>query len=307
MHLGGLLVCQAHIAFTSMTPIQRRRILAQLFTRPVFSLLSKTDGAQAALSFLTAAGVASRLGNQSAASIFEAAFAELNDGYRNEYIYKATLANRIVFGKHNPKTTSMQVELPVGRSIVDVAVFNGTSTAYEIKTEFDTPKRLLSQSSDYLRAFDHVYVVTHPHLAERYASLVDDRVGIAAITGRNSIRVLRSAADNAGHIDARAVFRMLRRSEYIDAVESIFGKLPSIPNGLIFKHCEELFKTLPSEQAHKLFVSALRRRTTDAATVDFLSHLPTSLRVLGYATPLSGVARERIISSLASQVRLTLR
>ncbi|WP_057395265.1 sce7726 family protein, partial [Ralstonia solanacearum] len=203
----------------TMTPIQRRRILAQLFTRPVFSLLSKTDGAQAALSFLTATGVASPRGYQSAASIFEAAFSELNGGYRNEYIYKATIANRIVFGKHNPRTTSMQVELPVGRSIVDIAVFNGTSTAYEIKTEFDTPKRLLSQSSDYLRAFDHVYVVTHPDFADRYASLVDERVGIAAITGRNSISVLRSAMSNAAHIEASAVFRMLRRSEYVDAVE----------------------------------------------------------------------------------------
>ncbi len=289
-----------------MTPIQRRRILAQLFTRPVFSLLSKTDGAQAALSFLTATGVASPRGYQSAASIFEAAFSELNGGYRNEYIYKATIANRIVFGKHNPRTTSMQVELPVGRSIVDIAVFNGTSTAYEIKTEFDTPKRLLSQSSDYLRAFDHVYVVTHPDFADRYASLVDERVGIAAITGRNSISVLRSAMSNAAHIEASAVFRMLRRSEYVDAVECIFGKLPAIPNGLIFRHCENLFKTLPSEQAHSLFVSALHRRTTDAATVDFLSHLPVSLRVLGYATPLSGVARERVIKSLASSIKLTL-
>lgn len=289
-----------------MTPIQRRRILAQLFTRPIFSLLSKADGAHAALSFLTATGVASRRGNQSAASIFEAAFAELNDGYRNEYIYKATLANRIVFGKHNPKTTSMQVELPVGRSIVDVAVFNETSTAYEIKTEFDTPKRLLSQSNDYLRAFDHVYVVTHPHLADRYASLVNERVGVAAITGRNSVRVLRSAVSNASHIDAGTVFRMLRRSEYVDAVESVFGKLPPLPNGLIFKHCEELFQKLSSEQAHSLFVSALRRRTTDTNTVNFLSHLPVSLRVLGYATPLSGVARQRIINSLASRVQLTL-
>lgn len=200
----------------------------------------------------------------------------------------------------------MQVELSVGGSIVDAAVFNGTSTAYEIKTEFDTPKRLLTQSNDYLRAFDLVYVVTHPCLADRYASLVDERVGIAAITERNSIKVLRTATSNAAHIDPSAVFRMLRRSEYINALEGIFGKLPAIPNGLIFKHCEHLFKTLSSDQVHRIFVNALRQRTTDSNTVGFLSSLPASLRALGYATPLSGVQRQRAIGSLASNVRLSL-
>jgi hypothetical protein len=60
---------------------------------------------------------------------------ELNRQYRCEYVYKAAIASRIVFGRHSPSTASLAIELNVAGSIVDCAVFNGTSTVYEIKTQ----------------------------------------------------------------------------------------------------------------------------------------------------------------------------
>jgi hypothetical protein len=125
----------------------------------------------------------------------------------------------------------MQIELPVGRSIVDVAVFNGISTAYEIKTEFDSPKRFHTQSTDYLRAFDRVYVITHPQLADKYASIADTRVGIATMTERSSIKIVREASRNVLDLDSSTIFRMLRQREYVAAVESVFGPLVDC-NGL---------------------------------------------------------------------------
>jgi len=118
-----------------------------------------------ALGFLTEHRLLTRASEkQSLASLFDSAWRAMRCAYRNEFVYKTENANRIVFGRHSPNTASLYVELPVGRSIVDVAVFNGTSTAYEIKTEFDTPRRLTTQTSDHLTAFDRVCLVTHRRL-----------------------------------------------------------------------------------------------------------------------------------------------
>lgn len=40
-------------------------------------------------------------------------------------------------------------EFNVGASKADLAVFNGTSTVYEIKSEIDSTERLKSQMGDY--------------------------------------------------------------------------------------------------------------------------------------------------------------
>lgn len=282
-----------------LSTIDRRRIIAKLFTRPVMATIARTGEAGAVFSSLNQLGLAINAQSKSVGSIFDECFEELSNGYRCEYVYKAAIADRIVFGRHSPRTASMQLELPVGRSIVDVAVFNGTSTAYEIKTEFDSDKRLASQSPDYLRAFDRVYVVTHPDLAGRYVASVDARVGVLALSSRNHLSEVRSATGDLSRLEPATIFRMLRRSEYMDVVMRHFGEQPQLPNGTIFAHYERIFKMLTPEQAHEAFVRALRERTTDAATVDYVSSLPRSLRALGYATPLSSVQRSRLLGAFA--------
>ncbi|WP_259460495.1 sce7726 family protein [Paraburkholderia sp. BL23I1N1] len=140
----------------TLSSAERLRLLARMFTRPVFTDIARSGNWQVALGFLAEHGLLTAAKGQPLASLFESAWLEIRRAYRNEFVYKTEIAGRIVFGRHSPNTASLHVELPVGRSIVDVAVFNGTSTAYEIKTEFDTPRRLTTQTSNYLAAFDRV-------------------------------------------------------------------------------------------------------------------------------------------------------
>jgi len=69
---------------------------------------------------------------------FESLYKVLTDNYRSEYVYKNTLFNKLLLGKHNLNTTSALVELPIGDSIADFVLFNGSATVYEIKTELDS-------------------------------------------------------------------------------------------------------------------------------------------------------------------------
>lgn len=273
------------------------RRVAQAFTRPVLADLAKTG------SDLALRAIVSRIDGANAAdaplgTLLDAALGGLRKHYCCEYVYKAAIADRIVFGRHSPRTASMHVELPVGRSIVDVAVFNGTSTAYEIKTEFDSERRLSTQTPDYLRAFERVYVVTHPALVARYSRILDERVGVLALSPRGSLTEVRVADGSGESIDKRALFRLLRSYEYCQVLEQEFGEQPPLPNGRRYGHYSKLWMDLSVEQAHKLTVSAMRARTTSPEMVDFMRQMPVSYRALGYATPLSSVQQARVLNLL---------
>lgn len=283
------------------------RLLASAFTRPIFARLARTGDTLGTLKTLVKGGALKRQAQQQPlAALFDDAWGLLAEAYRNEYVYKNDLASRLIFGRHSPRTASFHLEMPVGQSIADVVVANGTTTAYEIKTEFDTAKRLKTQSSDYLRVFDKVFVVTHPAHVERFESQLDLRVGLIVLSKKGALSTFRDATPNAANVEASAIFRCLRRSEYLSGIKELFGEEPQLANGHIHGYCEKLFSTATALDAHGVFVKALRARTTDRSTVEFVTQLPSSLRALGYATPLSGRQRENMLALLNRPIGLAV-
>jgi hypothetical protein len=283
-----------------MNSLDRSRLLARIFTRPVMESVARRGCARDIVDKLARLQVGARREHSCVADLLDAGLNELGRDYRCEYVYKAAIASRIVFGKHSPRTASLAIELNVAGSIVDAAVFNGTSTAYEIKTEFDSPVRLTTQTPAYLRAFDRVNLVTHPALADKYAALLDPRVGIYVLSKDDSLSERRCAVSDVSRVEPSVVFRMLRRAEYMAVVVKHFGPQPSLPNGLVDAHYLSLFGQLSSEQAHRALVAAMRARTTDAESVEYLRALPRSLRALGYATPLSAPQRRQLLTALSA-------
>jgi len=65
------------------------------------------------------------------------AFAELRKNYRCEYVYKNTLINNLI-SNYGTKNSIIINEFRVGNSVADMVLFNGTSKAFEIKTELDS-------------------------------------------------------------------------------------------------------------------------------------------------------------------------
>lgn len=91
--------------------------------------------------------------------------------YPNETAIKSTFINKVLLKTTNHVSI---FELNVGKSRLDLCKINGNSTAYEIKTDLDTPKRLNQQMKDYFQVFDEVYLICSeknlknmlPHLPE---------------------------------------------------------------------------------------------------------------------------------------------
>ncbi|WP_386337634.1 sce7726 family protein [Xanthomonas citri pv. citri] len=273
------------------------RQAAQVLSRPVLAQAARTGDGRFIRKLLTDAGLQVGSG-QTVAELLDQVLDGLRRNYRCEYFYKATIADRIVFGRHSPRTASLHVELPVGRSIVDLAVFNGTSTAYEIKTEFDSHRRLSTQTPDYLKVFERVYLVTHPSISPSYLRMLDERVGILTLQSNGSLREIRPPNSCGADLDKISLFGMLRSQEYCLALQQQFGAQPEVPNGLRYEHYRRLWEMLSIEEAHRIVVAAMRGRTTTESMATFVRELPRSCRVLGYATPLSTTQKKRVLNAL---------
>lgn len=279
------------------------QICSKTLSRPVFTALAKGADPLKILAPLLEQLAEREI--RSVSATLELAFGHLRSHYRNEYVYKAAVIDRIVFGRHSPATSAVGMELHVGKSIVDIAIFNGTSTAYEVKSELDSPRRLTSQTADYLKAFDKVYVVAPRNNAHRYELCCDQRVGIMELNERGSLSTIREAMSNLHSIDTRALFKMLRREEYVAAIERLLGQKITLPNGLVSQYCEQEFCKLSVQDAHAIHLKAMRRRTTDKDFVGYLRALPSHLRALGYSSNLTATQRAKIRAVLDSHAYLT--
>lgn len=223
----------------------------------------------------------------SLADLFDTVYDFLCGSYRCEYVYKNTIANKILLGRHSLRTSTMLTEFRVGRSKVDLVILNGTSNAYEIKSELDTLDRLEVQTSEYLQVFDRVYVVTCGPRVGEVQSLVRQNVGILELTPRRTLRTVREAQSGKTSVLPGVLMDSLRRTEYVEVVKRVCGQVPDLPNTRMYSACKDIFERIAPEQAHDEMVRVLRHRRSGTATVEFVASLPVSLKAVGIQAGLS--------------------
>lgn len=204
-------------------------------------------------------------------------YAILFKNYRNEYIYKNVIANKILLGKHSLNTSHMLTEFRVGKCKADAVVLNGTSTVYEIKSEFDSFARLQNQIRAYSAIFDHINVITSVSQASKMGSILPDMAGILVLTDRNTITTVRKSKSNKKNANQSILFDSLRQNEYIKITKEYFGVVPDVPNTQIYRECKKLFSEIPPEIAHDLTIKVLRRRGRTKILQEFIKKAPLSL------------------------------
>lgn len=201
--------------------------------------------------------------------------------YRNEYVYKNTLLNKLLIAKHSLKTTTALTEIPIGRSKADFILINGNAVVYEIKTELDSFDRLENQLSNYYRAFDHVCVVTCEDNFMKLADLLGDSpVGIYILTKRNSLSLRKEPSRNKSNLDAKIMFKILRKTEFEDIIKSHYGELPKVSQVNYYNQCYKLFKDIDVETAYDYMLKELKKRTT--IEIEEYNNIPYELKFLAY-------------------------
>ena len=232
--------------------------------------------------YLTEASVNSGLLEQTDPSMplsqfFDMVYNLLFKNYRNEYIYKNVIANKILRGRHSLNTSSMLTEFRAGKCKADAVIINGTSTVYEIKSEYDSFARLGNQIKAYLEVFDHINVITSETQASKLETMLPNEVGIQVLTNRKTISTVRDSISNKENIKPDILFNSLRKHEYLEIIESYFGRTPDVPNTLIYRECKRLFCEIPVEDVHNSVISLLRKRNDAGLLKDFFAVAPDSL------------------------------
>jgi hypothetical protein len=205
-------------------------------------------------------------------------------GYRCEYIYKNQLVNDLLLKKYKLNNTIAINEFRVGNSIVDIAMFNGMSRAFEIKTELDSDKRLKGQLLDYEKLFDECYIVTHESLVDKYSSQKDNTGIIALYREKNQLKLEEIRPAGRNHIiDSEVLIRCLRTAEYKNIIKRFYGRLPDVSNFKLFDACLSMMKQIPTDTLHSLMMAELKNRKIEKEVIlsspKELKHLCLSLNM----------------------------
>lgn len=222
--------------------------------------------------------------------------------HRNEYVYKNTLLNRIIMGRHSPRTSTALTEVPIGDSIADFLIINGKATVYEIKTDLDNLTRLDSQLADYYRAFDHVCVVCgERHLSSLMKRYADTPVGIVVMTNRQHLSTKKEPRPYAEALRYETLFKQLRKLEYATVLADCGIVAPSSSSFYYYRNCLSAFEQAPLADAYSSVLASLKARGKDV-DIDALKTVPPELRSLGYFIRINSPQSRRLASFLRAPI-----
>lgn len=202
--------------------------------------------------------------------------------HRNEYIYKNTLLNKLLLGRHSLRTTTALTEVPVGKSIADFILINGSATVYEIKTELDSLDRLKSQLNNYYRAFSKVCVITsESYLEKTLKDFENTNVGICVLSKRNTISEKKEVIEDFSRLDYEAMFKILRKKEYEEIINFHYSYLPDVKPVKYYSECLRMFKNIEIEVAYDYMLKILKQRN-QVIINEFENIVPKELSSLVY-------------------------
>ena len=235
-------------------------------------------------------------------------YRQISINYRCEYVYKNELIELLI-KKYAHSNTVIFNEFRMQKSIVDLAMFNGNSRAFEIKTEYDTTRRLIGQLVYYTRVFQLCYVVIPANMLETYEKDIPPYIGIVLMRESGGVLELdeaRPAVENK-NIDAGMMMKCLHTKEYENMVIEEFGKLPDVPYYEMYEACEEKLYDMPPDKLHQYFLKEIEKRKNNMC---LLKKAPRELRQmylqLGLSKGQIDILQTYLNNPIKSQLKLCI-
>ena len=175
--------------------------------------------------------------------------------YQNEYVLKNSFLTEWLIKEIGQNDSKVYSEYRVGNAIADLAVFNGNSKVFEIKTEYDTDSRLKLQIENYRKAFNQIFLIipeTKLNLFEKY----DSKIGIIIYNKNQSQKFLI----NDSEIESDTIMQILHSHEYKSIVELYLGELPKMTSFNQFRICNDILRQIPNIELNKLFIDKMKKR-----------------------------------------------
>lgn len=244
--------------------------ISSLFSRRVFSDILHHNDFTLINQILDYYDMPEALKAEPLSKTFKKAYSFLAKDYRCEYLYKNELINQKLLKEYGHDETIAFNEFKVGNSIADMAMFNGESKAFEIKSDLDSPFRLSGQICDYSQLFQKCYIVVPESEVEKYIKTTGEAIGVILLKREKrhiELQELRKAEPNH-YIDYRLVMRCLHTKEYMHLIETYFDKLPQVSMFEMFNECSKMMEAIPYNDLQKLFLNEIetRRNATERLT-----------------------------------------
>ena len=220
--------------------------------------------------------------------LLQLTYNEMLKNYRNEYIYKNAIINKILLGKYSLNTTTLLNEFKIGKSIADVVLVNGEVKLYEIKTDLDNLNRLDNQLNDYKKVVEKIYIVTNSRYVDGLKQLYGNQdYGIIEFTDQKTLKTHKEASENKNDFDHKTIFKLLRKNEYINIINNVFGSTPNVPNTKIFRECLKKSEEINTCDFQKMAFEQIKKRKI--ALPQFLEDekTPYELKYICYALDLN--------------------
>lgn len=239
--------------------------------------------------------------------VFEVAFGILKQGgLRDEYIYKAALAHRILMGRHNLRTACMLSEFRTGECKADIVILNGTTTVYEIKSERDSLSRLERQIRNYRKVFASIFVIAGENHVEAVLNATPPDVGVMSLDHRHYISTRRDAQNRPDCICPVTVFEALRVNEAKELLLGLGVAIPDVPNTLLRTELRKRFEALGAEDVHEGMLRTLKKTRNLQPLASLVARLPDSLRAAALSVSLRRADHDRLVDAVNTPLKLAL-
>lgn len=292
--------CKAVIYKMSYSNFKKAKIISKAFSKGVLRDIASNRFSPLLDEILRSSDILDGLKNRSYSTIFEYCYNILVNEYRNEYVYKNAITSKIAIGRHKLSDISYFSEFKVWNVIADSVLVNGTTTAYEIKTEYDSFLRLDAQLDTYQQVFEYVNVVVPESKVDLIKRQLQDNIGILVLTDGYTISVDRSPMSNVEKLSPDIIFSCLRKNEYEFIIIKHFGALPSAKPVYVRRESAKLFNQLDKQTIHNELVFCLKNRRLDEERKNLIRSLPKSLHSLGISLDFSLIEFSALLHNLKS-------
>jgi len=225
-------------------------------------------------------------------------YKRLEKSYPNEYIVKNEFLNRFLKKELGNQDSIIYNEFRIGKAIADLAMFNGISKVFEIKTILDKEYRLSNQIQEYKKIFNEVYIIVPTIQLSKYINY-DKNIGIITYDNENRKFELIQKSVRNFEIDRDVVMEVLHTKEYLQIVNEYFKQLPEMNSFNQFKICKELIKSISNEELNKLFLKTMKKRNINNL---FFNKVNSEFNQICLSLNLNQVERDVLIQNLKSNI-----
>jgi len=226
--------------------------------------------------------------------VLKSTYKVLEKNYPNEYILKNEFLNKWLKKELGNCDSIIFNEFRIGKAIADLAMFNGISKVFEIKTILDKEYRLSSQIQEYKKIFNEVYIIVPKIQLAKYFEY-DESIGIITYDSNSKYFELVKKAAYKDTIDYNVLMEVLHTKEYLKIVKKHFKEIPDMNAFNQFEICKKLFSDIPSQNLNQLFLDTMKERNVHNF---FFNKLNNELNQICLSLNLNKSQRDSLVSRL---------